>query len=120
MSFGEFYELFESALSIAVGNAEKRLHQRLPHEIIVELHGAGNTGKLMDPFQAAKVLYLGEDRYYRVIDIALIKVNKRESIVFVRASSHSPGTFAQTWNNPHGSGPFKQIMATEIEIEEAE
>jgi hypothetical protein len=61
-------------------------------------------------------LYLGEGRFYRIIDVAVIEIAEDYTICFVRASDHAPGTFEQTWNSPAGSGPFKQLIAKEIRV----
>jgi len=120
MTFDEFYKLFQGELQKAIKNAEERLHKTLSPEVKIVLHGAGHFGDLMDTLTAAKELYIGEDRFYRIIDLAVIKVSKKETTIFVRASSHRPGTFDQTWNNPPGSGPFKQLIPKEIIVEKEE
>ena len=120
MSFDEFYQLFQNALHTAIKNAEKQLHRKLPSGVKIVLHGAGHSGDLMDPLAAAKKVYIGEDRFYRIIDVSVIEVSirKKECTIFVRASSHAPSGFDQTWNNPPGNGPFKQLIAKEIKIED--
>lgn len=117
MTFDEFIGLFQSALDTAIKNAERLLQRKLPQEMKIILHGAGHTGDVMDSLSAAKKLYLGEDRFYRIIDVSVIRLNPNAVTIFVRASSHTPGTFSETWNSPPGSGPFKQLIAKEIEIE---
>ena len=66
--------------------------------------------------EAVNALYLGKNRFYRVIDVAITAVSDKFSRVFVRASAHKPSTFEETWNNPPGGGSFKQLMAEDIEI----
>jgi hypothetical protein len=118
MKFEEFYKLFQSALNIAIKNAEDQLQRALPSNLMVVLHGAGHSGDLMDSLTAAKALYLGETKFYRIIDVSVIKVSGSMCTLFVRASSHAPASFDKTWNNPPGSGPFKQLFSTKIEIED--
>lgn len=120
MTFDEYNKLFQRELQAAIKNAEERLHRELPLEVKIVLHGAGHSGDLMDALTAARELYLGEDRFYRIIDLCVIKVSKKETTIFVRASSHTPGTFEQTWNNPAGNGPFKQLIPREIVNEDSE
>jgi hypothetical protein len=117
MTLDEFAKLFQDALNTALKNAEERLHRKLPPDLKVMLHGAGHSGDLLDPVAATKALYLGEDKFYRIIDVSVIRVSAKGTTVFVRASSHRPGSFEQTWNNPPGSGPFKQLIAKDIEVE---
>jgi len=56
--------------------------------------------------------------YHRIIDVAVIKVSRNENTIFMRASDHTPSTFDKTWNNPPGSGPFKQLISQKIEFDE--
>ena len=120
MTFKEFNRLFQGALQIAIKNAEEQLQRKLSENLKVVLHGAGHSGDLMDPLKAAEILYLGEEKFYRIIDVAVIKVGKHENTIFVRASSHTPSTFEKTWNDPPGSGPFKQLISLKIEIDESD
>lgn len=120
MTFEEFNNLFQNALNIAIKNAEEQLHRKLPsNDVQIILHGAGYSGAILDPLTVAKNLYIGKDKFYRIIDVSVIKISSKLVTIFVRASSHSPGTFDQTWNDPPGSGPFKQLIAQEIEIEDS-
>jgi hypothetical protein len=117
MSFEEFNNLFQNALNIAIKNAEEKLNLKLPSKIKIVLHGAGYSGDIFDPDIVAKHLYIGENKFYRIIDLSVIRVNKTECIIFVRVSSHTPSEFNATWNTPLGSGPFKQILSDEIIVD---
>ena len=64
--------------------------------------------------QALDHIYLGRNRFYRIIDVAIRRVLPKKSIAFVRVSGHPAGPFNQTWD-PTDLGPFKQIIATTIE-----
>ena len=114
----EFRRLFENALEIAAKNAERKLAHKVSRNFQVLLYGGGHSGVLLDPVTASDELYLGEDKFYRIIDIAIVEVNRQGTTVFVRASDHRPGTFEQTWNDPPGSGPFKQLISMKIKISE--
>ncbi len=116
MTKSEFQHLFGAALDVAAKNAERQLGHKVPQHFEVSLHGAGHSGTLMDPVTAIDKLYLGEGKFYRIIDIAVVEVSRRVTTVFVRASDHSPGTWDQTWDDPPGSGPFKQLLPREIKI----
>jgi hypothetical protein len=117
MTFEEFNKLFHEALQSAVKNAEKQLHKKIPLNLEIILHGAGHSGDIVDPLVAAKELYLGENKFFRIIDVTVFKVSRNKTTMFVRASSHRPSTFNQTWNNPPGSGPFKQLIPMDIKVE---
>jgi hypothetical protein len=64
--------------------------------------------------EALDRIYLSDDRFYRVIDVAIRRIFSDRIEVFVRVSGHPPGQFSQTWD-PAGSGPFKQMLAEPIE-----
>jgi len=117
MTEEEFADLFHQALERAVENAEHRLARPIPRRFAVTVFGAGYSGVIMSPEQAVRVLYLGPDRYYRIIDVAVVAVEQDRCTAFVRISGHAPGSFDETWNDPPGAGPFKQILAQEIKVE---
>ncbi len=116
MTKDEFKELFDGALKSAAAHAEQRLNRQLPTDFQIMLHGAGHRGDLLSPSEAVDALFLGENKFYRVIDVAVVAVSDQFTRVFVSASGHEPGSFEQTWNEPPGSGPFKQVFSKEIEI----
>ena len=74
----------------------------------------GSLGRLVGVDEALDRLFLGSDRFYRIIDVAIKKLLPGQSIAFVRASGHPPADFSKTWD-PSSLGPFKQIIAEEIE-----
>ena len=114
MTKGEFSQLFLRALSAAADNAEARLNRPIPRSFLIELHAPRSLGRTVGVGQALDELYLGSDRFYRIIDIAVRRLLPGQSIAFVRVSGHSPGPFSQTWD-PSDLGPFKQIAASTIE-----
>ncbi len=117
MQFDEFKQLFASALEIAAENAEGELGREISRSYEIILHGAGHSGDIVDPDKAAIDLFIDEERFYRVIDIAVQQVSSEVSRVFVRVSGHKPVPFDETWDTPKGSGPFKQIMAQIQEVD---
>ena len=114
MTKDEFRELLQRALQEAARTAEARLERRVPHRFEIELHAPGVSGDLVNLDQALDRLYLGPDRFYRIIDTAIRQVLPEKSIAFVRVSGHPPVAFDQTWD-PAQLGPFKQILADSIE-----
>jgi hypothetical protein len=116
MTRDEFRQFFESALDTAARNADELLSQSVPRNFKILLHGAGHSGDLLDAAAAVDALYLGRDIFYLIIDFAIVEVHTQFTVVFVRASGHTPGPFDQTWNDPPGSGPFKQIFARDIRV----
>ena len=114
MNKHNFKELFAKALEAAAINAESKLHLSVPRIFEIELHGGGYSGIMLTPDEALEILYLGDSLFYRIIDIAVIAVFPSQTRVFVRTSGHSPSTFDKTWNQPQGSGPFKQILTQKI------
>jgi hypothetical protein len=72
----------------------------------------------MEKDEAFEAVYLGADRFYRIIDVSVIRVSKDVSTVFMCISGHNPGPLNETWNQPPGSGPFKQLLATRVAVVE--
>ena len=112
----QFEAIFHEALAEAARNAETKIARSVPHNFEIELHGAGYRRALLDPPAAIEQLYLDPDRFYRVIDIAVTAIGPHRARVFVRVSNHEPGSWDQTWNDPPGSGPFRQLLAESIEV----
>jgi hypothetical protein len=118
MTKNEFMSLLEDALETAAGNAEQELAHEVSRRFQILLYGGGYSGVLLKPAAAVDILYLGKDRFYRILDVAVVEVDKETTTIFIRASDHRPGTWEQTWNDPVGSGPFKQLIPTDIKTSE--
>jgi hypothetical protein len=71
---------------------------------------------LLKKDDAFEKIYLGPDRFYRIIDVAVRRVSEDVCTVFVGISGHAPGPLNQTWNQPPGSGPFKQVLADVVKV----
>jgi hypothetical protein len=119
MTKDDFKLLFDKALATAIASAEQQLQRPIPHDVEILLHGARHSGELLSPSEALGELYLGEDEFYLVIDVAVIAVSNHLTRVIMIASGHAPGPFEQTWNDPPGSGPFKQVISKEIGLIES-
>lgn len=118
MQKSEFRALFEDALELAAVNADEKLLCKALRNFEIVFYGGGHSGTVMDPLTALDLLYMGEDEFYRIVDMSVIEVDEDATRVFVRVSQHEPAAFAQTWNDPPGSGPFKQLIAENIKREE--
>ncbi|HTB43270.1 MAG TPA: hypothetical protein VK741_06560 [Acetobacteraceae bacterium] len=110
MTKTEFHELFLRALNIAADNAEAKLAEQIPRSFVVELHGAGCDGRSVPVDEAVTRIYLGGDRFYRIIDVAVTEILPGKTVVFARVSGHEPASYDHTFD-PAGLGPFKQILA---------
>jgi hypothetical protein len=110
MTRTEFRTLFLRALNIAADNAEAKLVEPVPRSFVIELHGAGCPGRRVNVDEAVSRMYLGEDRFYRIIDVAVTQILPGETVVFTRVSDHQPAGFERTFD-PSGLGPFKPILA---------
>jgi hypothetical protein len=113
MTKSEFRALFLRALKVAADNAEAKLAEPVPHEFAVALHGAGHTGQRINVDEAVSLIFLAENQFYRIIDLAVTEVLPGETVVFARISGHQPGDFAHTFD-PTGLGPFKQVLAEHV------
>ena len=116
MNKEEFRLIFEQALEMAAQNADAKLGHPVPRRFEVEMHGLAPHPRILGKDQAFEEIYLGPDRFYRIIDIAVRRVRADTCTVYMRISGHVPGLLEQTWNRPPGSGPFKQILAKNIEV----
>lgn len=110
----EFKKLFLKPLNEAAFHAEQRFSRQISRSFEIELHGAGYMGARITPEEAADVLFIDNEHFYRVIDVSVIEIHATKTCVFVRVSAHKPGAFAETWNQPLGMGPFKQIHAKQV------
>jgi hypothetical protein len=106
--------LFLRALNAAAVDAEARLAKPVPRSFRIELHAPNAPGRMMSVEQALDQIYLGEDRFFKIIDVAIKTLLPGKSVAFVRVSGHPPGAFSQTWD-PSDLGPFKQLIAERIE-----
>jgi hypothetical protein len=113
MTKDEFRELFLKALDNAASAADERLGTRVPRSFLVELHGGGCTGQRVEIDEALDRLYLGDDHFYKIVDVAVIELLPEKSVVFVRASGHAPVEFERTWD-ARQLGPFKQMEPINI------
>ena len=114
MTKDEFRTLYERALDVAAQNAEAKLRCSVPRNFQIELHGGAPSARTLSKDEAFEEIYLGPDSFYRVIDLSVCRVEHGLSIVYMVISGHRPGPLDQTWNQPPGNGPFKQVLASEI------
>ena len=114
MTKEEFRQLFQHALNIAAENAERELLKRIPRSFLIELHAPGFAGRNVGVDEALDQIYLGSDRFYRIIDVAIKELLPEEAVAFVRVSGHPPAEFSMTFD-PSALGPFKQMIADKIE-----
>ena len=116
MEKNQFVELFHQATSIALANAAKNLGRDIPSSVKFKVYGQGSSGEIAATGQVVELLYISSDRFYAIIDLAVIEVHPDYTLLFLRISRHQPVPFEKTWNDPIGSGPFKQILSETIAI----
>jgi len=114
MTKNDFRELLLRALNSAAENAEAKLAKPVPRSFVIELHAPGSMDRTVSLDEAVDQIYLGCDRFYRIIDVAIKELLPGKSVVFARVSGHPPAEFSKTWD-PASLGPFKQIIAEKIE-----
>jgi hypothetical protein len=105
----EFGALLLRSLEAAAESAERRLGISVSRNFEIQFEGFAPHRRKLTGDQAVDELYVGTDRFYRVVDMGVIEVRKDRTVVFMRVSGHPPSSFADTWNQPKGAGPFKQI-----------
>lgn len=113
----EFEQLFRKGLDTAARNAEEYFDISVPRDFRVVLYGADRSGAELPIEECVELLYLGEDRFFKLIDLAVLKVSGGTTAVFVRVSEHQPGSFQSTAHYSDGMGPFHQLISGEIELD---
>jgi hypothetical protein len=114
MTREEFMALFEQSLEEAARNAETKLGRAVPRSFEIVLRPNPPYPGMMTVDEACDKVYLGRDRFYLIIDLAVVRVSLDAVVVYMRPSGHEPGPFDQTWNQPPGTGPFKQLLSNDI------
>jgi len=113
MTRADFQKLFQRALISAAKNADKRVVAPISRSFSIELHAPSAPNHIINVDEATDHLYLGDKRFYKIIDVAIKELETDRSVVFVRASGHPPVDFGETCD-PAGLGPFKHMLATTI------
>lgn len=113
MTREDFRRLFQKALGVAADNAEAKLKEPIPRSFLIRLHAFEYDDRLVSIDDALDKLYFSGERFFRIIDVAIVEVQSDASVVFVRPSGHEPNAWSTTWD-PTGCGPFKQIIADKI------
>jgi hypothetical protein len=67
----EFRQAFLTALNGAAANAEAKVANPISRAFVIELHAPGVAGRLVGVDEALDRLFLGGDRFYRIIDVAI-------------------------------------------------
>ena len=117
MTKDEFRDIFLKVLEAAALVAEGKLGHSIPRTFSVELHAPKYPGQTVTAEVAFDAIFLGNDRFYRIIDVAVKEVSSARTLVFMRVSGHQPAEWQKTWN-AEDLGPFKQVVANEIRVKE--
>lgn len=105
MDNADFRQNFDEAIRRALELAEVDPKGLIP---VVEYHGTPNPRPFISIDEALNLLWLSEDRFYRIVDIGVFKDGRSPPVLFVRVSGHAPGPYSDTWD-PSDLGPFKQV-----------
>lgn len=115
MTKDEFARLFEESLSQAVLEIEVKINRTIPRHFLIAFHGFGYANKETLSFShVLDLLYISEELFYRIIDIAVIEVRENATVFFLRVSGHQPCSWAETYYGDTGRGPFKRLFAQSI------
>ena len=116
MTKNKFLNIYKNALELAVLNVEEKYGHVIPRVFEIEFHGFSPTKRMLTIESSLEEIYIDTDHFYRIIDVSIFKVSSIASTVFVRVSGHTPVAFEETWNDPKGYGPFKQILAVDVKF----
>jgi hypothetical protein len=109
-----FGERLGAELETAARNAEARLGRPVPRRFVVLLYGAGHPRDRLAVETATAALWLGLERFYLYIDVAVVEVGPESTTVFVRASGHPPGPWEETCGMGSDTGSFQQALAERV------
>jgi hypothetical protein len=112
MNKAAFAVAFQDAIEIARRSAEKSLGKTLSRDVIVRMYGAGTNGLDVSPEEFIDRASIGDEVFYRLIDVMVVEVVGTRPVVFARISSHPPAPLSECWNGD--KGPFKQLKAEAI------
>jgi hypothetical protein len=110
MTKDEFKSRFVAAIAEARRLTAEAYHVDLAPDDEINLHGAGVSGAAMSIEEAVERLYLGDQWFFKIIDVAVMRVQGTRTIEFVRASNHTPCEIDETWNRGEGIAPFKAVL----------
>lgn len=119
MNAHDFGLLFTEKLNEAARLAESSLGKPIPRTFVILRESPKSDGRRISVDQAVSELFVSDEKFYRIIDLAVVEVSPTTTCVWVRESGHGPCSFEQTWNQPPGSGPFKQLISGEIRVVKA-
>jgi hypothetical protein len=105
MDQATFSRQFHEAVRRALEQAEM---SAMLGEPIVEFHGKGGPKRRISLAETVDLLWLSEDRFYRIVDVGAYVVEDNPPVMFVVATGFEPGSYQDTWD-PSGLGPFKVI-----------
>jgi len=92
--------------------AEVRLGHGLNRRIIVRAFGADLDGLDLSPTEFIDKIHLGDNLFYRIIDVMITEVRDDATVVLAKISDHTPVEFSRKW---HGlAAPFKRLKAKTI------
>jgi hypothetical protein len=112
----EFVELFRKHLELSAQIAENNIGHPISRNIGILRDSPFPNGRRISIEQAADELFISEMELFRIIDLAVVEVSPTTTWVWVRESGHKTTDISKTWNQPLGSGPFKEIVAKDIRI----
>jgi hypothetical protein len=112
MNKASFTLLFQDAVEVACGTAEKTLGTMLSRDVIVRMYGAGANGLEISTKDFIDRAYINDKVFYRLIDLMVVEVIGSRPVLFARISDHPPANLSMCWNGE--KGPFKQLKAEHI------
>jgi len=114
MNKDEFAIRFRAELDSAADAVEHELGGRVARAYDIA-YGDPRQRPLIDVEGAIEMLARDAPRFPRIIDISVVGLRDGATLVFVRPSGHTPSTWEETWNVPPGRGPFKTLVASEVD-----
>jgi hypothetical protein len=79
---------------------------------LIKAYGVGFSGDIVSSDDFLSRVYINDQLFYLLIDVAVLEIRQGRPVVFARVSGHPPGPLGSCWNGI--GGPFKQLEALEI------
>jgi hypothetical protein len=112
--YDAFRALLLDALERATSAAESQFTRTLPRNFGILRGSPRADGRRIGVEKALAELWLNEERFYLIVDVAVVEASVSTTWLWLRESGHPPGAFDKTWNQPMGAGPFKIMLPERI------
>ena len=116
MDLSDFHDLFNEVVATAIEDTKKREGVKFgvtSYCFHLHLHGRSEWSS---PREVSEVLWCSEAEYVRIIDLAIMRVERGCVHVFVRASGTDPYPGLRRWPPGDGREPFNVLWGGDFTV----